>query len=79
MDNNAWAKEQHKMIQTRKTAAKISGILVDVKLKDTTFSNLIIEGRMNNDEFYSALDWLAKNKKIFFLVTAEETYVLPAG
>lgn len=79
MENNTLEMNQLKIIQTRNIARKIRERLVEEKLKDTTLNNLIKECQLKSDEFFSALDWLAKNNKIFFLVTPKETYVLPVG
>jgi hypothetical protein len=66
-------------IQIRDIAGRIRSRIRSKELKDTTLNNLLAEYRNGNDEFYLALDMLAKENKIFFLVTPGETYVLPVG
>lgn len=58
-------------------AGKISKILHSENLKETTLKNLNSECQPTGEDFYLALDLLAKENKIFFLVTPKETYVLP--
>jgi hypothetical protein len=66
-------------MQIRDIAGRISSRLRSRELKDTTLNNLLAEYQNGNDDFYLALDLLAKENKILFLVTPGETYVLPAG
>lgn len=66
-------------IQISYIAGRIRNTVRSKKLKDTTLNNLLAEYRPDNDDFYLALDLLAKENKIFFLVTPKETYILPVG
>lgn len=57
---------------------KIVKCLISKSLKDITLRNLINECQVNNDlEFYTGLDWLAKENKILLLITPADTFVLP--
>lgn len=60
-------------------AGRIRNNVRSKALKDTTLNNLLAEYITGNDDFFMALDWLARENEIFFLVTPIETYVLPAG
>jgi len=70
---------QFNLTHIREIAGKIREMLNRQKLQDTTLNNLIEECHPRNDDFYLALDWLSRENKIFFLVTPEDTYVLPVG
>jgi hypothetical protein len=50
-----------------------------MKLMETTLDNLIVECQPGNDDFFLALDWLARENEIFFLKTPKDTYVLPVN
>ncbi len=60
-------------------AGRIKRIIRKQALKDDTLNNLLAEYRTADDNFYFALDLLLRTNEIFFLVTPEETYVLPVG
>jgi hypothetical protein len=64
-------------IQISDIAGRIRRIVRSKALKDTTLNNLLAEYRPDNDNFYLALDQLARENEIFFLVTPGETYVIP--
>ena len=70
---------QFNISQIKDVAGKIRNMLNQKKLKDTTLSSLFEEYHQRGDDFYLALDWLARENEIFFLVTAKDTYVLPIG
>jgi hypothetical protein len=70
---------QFNISQIKDIACKIRNMLNRKKLKDTTLNNLFNEYNQRGDDFYLALDWLARENEIFFLVTAKDTYVLPIG
>lgn len=69
---------QFNILQIKDIAARIRNMLRAAKLKDITLNNLM-EECPRSDDFYLALDWLARENEIFFLVTSNETYVLPAA
>jgi hypothetical protein len=64
-------------IQIRDIAGRIRNQIRSKELKDTTLNNLLTEYKSENDDFYLALDLLARENEIFFLVTPGETYVIP--
>ena len=65
--------------QIREIAGGIKNMLSTKKLGEMTLNNLIEECNPGNDDFYLGLDLLARENEIFFLVTPEDTYVLPVG
>jgi hypothetical protein len=70
---------QFKFSQIKATAGRIREKLSVKNLKESTLKDLSSECQVKGDDFYLALDWLARENKIFFLVTSKETYVLPLG
>jgi hypothetical protein len=66
-------------IQIRDIAGRIRNKIRSKELKDTTLNNLLTEYKSENDDFYLALDLLARENEIFFLVTPGETYVIPVA
>ena len=70
---------QFKFSQIKAIAGRIREKLSVKKLKETTLNDLSSECQAKGDDFYLALDWLARENKIFFLVTSEQTYILPVG
>jgi hypothetical protein len=70
---------QYHIHKVREIAGTIKDILRTKELKEATLNNLIAENHPRDDDFYLALDWLARENEILFLVTPKDTYVLPVG
>ena len=62
------------------TTKRIVKFIRSANLKEVSLRNLVINSHFNmDDSFYSGLELLLKEDKIFFLITPVETYVLPVN
>ena len=69
---------QVKILQIKSAAIKVLRRLNEGSWTNTTYVNLINECHLNSNDFYLALGWLAREGKITFFMSRNETYIYPA-